>query len=96
MTIRDFCGLKIPCGGGAVGFNPGIAQTAPPSLRFGRSHIPLEWSPDDAPGIKIPVCVLASKDEDPDRIKAFWGSADRKEARRDFRGPQVHGWIGAR
>lgn len=49
----------------------------------------------DAEEIKIPVCVLASKDENPADVKAFEEALTGKKHVETF-GDQVHGWMGAR
>lgn len=50
---------------------------------------------EDAKGIKIPVCVLASKDENPSDVKAFEEALTGKKHVETF-ADQVHGWMGAR
>lgn len=51
--------------------------------------------PEDAKHITIPVCILPSKDEDVDDIKAFQKNLTVDNHVETF-GDQVHGWMGAR
>jgi hypothetical protein len=51
--------------------------------------------PNDAKDIKIPVCILASKDENADDIKSFQENLAVDKYVETF-GDQVHGWMGAR
>jgi hypothetical protein len=51
--------------------------------------------PNDAKGIKIPLCMLASKDEDPEAVKAF-GEALTVPSHIETFSDQVHGWMAAR
>lgn len=51
--------------------------------------------PKDAEGIKVPVCMLASKDEDPEAVKKF-GEGLTKPSHIETFGDQVHGWMAAR
>ncbi|MCJ1260381.1 hypothetical protein MMC22_000241 [Lobaria immixta] len=85
---------------GAVGFCWGgkvvvlASQEGTPFSAAAEAH-PAMVAPDDAKGITIPVCVLASKDENPDDVKAFGGALTGKKHIETF-GDQVHGWMGAR
>ena len=51
--------------------------------------------PADAKGIKVPLCMLASKDEDPEAVKKFEAELTVKSHVETF-GDQVHGWMAAR
>ena len=51
--------------------------------------------PNDAKGIKIPVCMLASKDEDPEAVKGFEDALTVSKHVERF-DDQVHGWMAAR
>ena len=51
--------------------------------------------PADAKGIKVPLCMLASKDEDPETVKQFEKELTVKSHVETF-GDQVHGWMAAR
>ena len=52
-------------------------------------------SADDAKGIKIPICMLASGDENPEDVAAFEKALTGEKHVETF-GDQVHGWMGAR
>lgn len=56
---------------------------------------PAMVDPNDAKDIKIPVCILASKDENADDIKSFQENLAVDKYVETF-GDQVHGWMGAR
>lgn len=49
----------------------------------------------DAKGFKIPVCMLASKDESADDVKAFQEALTVPNHVETFK-DQVHGWMAAR
>lgn len=51
--------------------------------------------PKDAEGITVPMCMLASKDEDKDAVKKF-EEALKVEKHVETFGDQVHGWMAAR
>lgn len=51
--------------------------------------------PNDAKEFTIPVCILASKDEDPQAVKAFGQGLAVKNYIETFE-DQIHGWMGAR
>ncbi len=51
--------------------------------------------PNDAKGIKIPLCMLASQDEDPDAVKNFEKELTVPSHVERF-DDQVHGWMAAR
>ena len=51
--------------------------------------------PADAEQIDIPMCLLASKDEDSEAVTKF--EANLKSSRHvETFGDQIHGWMGAR
>ena len=56
---------------------------------------PAMVDPNDAKGITIPLCMLASGDENPDDIKAFKENLKVK-CFIDTYSDQVHGWMAAR
>ncbi len=56
---------------------------------------PAMVDPADAKGIKIPICVLASGDEDANAVKEF-GKALTVENHIETFSDQVHGWMAAR
>ena len=51
--------------------------------------------PNDAKGIKVPLCMLASKDEDDEAVKAFEKELTVPKHVETFN-DQVHGWMAAR
>lgn len=51
--------------------------------------------PNDAPNIAVPMCVLASGDEDADAVKAFEKALKVPSQVHTF-GDQVHGFMAAR
>lgn len=51
--------------------------------------------PNDAKDITVPLCLLASKDEDPDAVKSFEENLTVKHYIETFK-DQIHGWMGAR
>lgn len=53
---------------------------------------PAMVSPDDASKISIPICVLASKDEDVKAIKGFEANLKGEKYVETF-GDQIHGWV---
>ena len=56
---------------------------------------PAMVDPEDAKGFKIPVCMLASGDEDKEAVKGF-GEALTVPKHIETFGDQVHGWMAAR
>ena len=56
---------------------------------------PAMVDPNDAKGITVPVCMLASKDEDPDAVKGFQKELKVKSHVETF-ADMVHGWMAAR
>jgi dienelactone hydrolase len=50
----------------------------------------------DARAITIPVCMLASKDEDVEEVRRWDEALVVKEKRVEVFGDQVHGWMSAR
>lgn len=51
--------------------------------------------PEDAKHIKIPLCMLASGDEDVDAVKGFQQNLTADHHVETF-SDQLHGWMGAR
>ena len=51
--------------------------------------------PNDATGITVPLCMLASKDENVDDVKAFENALKVPNHIETFE-DQIHGWMGAR
>jgi len=56
---------------------------------------PAMVDPADAPKISIPVILLASKDEDPEAVKAYEANLKGESYVETF-GDQIHGWMGGR
>jgi hypothetical protein len=56
---------------------------------------PAMVDPEDAKHIKIPVCILPSKDEDVDAIKSFKENLTVDNHVETF-SDQIHGWMAAR
>lgn len=56
---------------------------------------PAMVDPEDAKHIKIPLCMLASKDEDVDDVKAFQQNLTVDNHVETF-ADQFHGWMAAR
>ena len=52
-------------------------------------------SPEEAPGVKIPFCMLASKNEDADAVQAYEKGLQVEKYFETF-ADQFHGWMGAR
>ncbi len=50
---------------------------------------------EDAKKVKVPIAVLASKDEDKDAVKGFKDTLEVKSHVETFP-DQVHGWMAAR
>lgn len=50
---------------------------------------------NDAKGFKVPVCMLASGDENPEDIEKFKNSLSVENYVETFK-DQIHGWMGAR
>lgn len=56
---------------------------------------PAMVDPNDAKGITVPVCMLASKDEDAEAVKGFEKELKVKSHVETF-SDQIHGWMAAR
>jgi len=56
---------------------------------------PAMVDPSEAKGIKIPLCMLASKDEDAEDVKKFENNLTAAKHVEIF-GDQIHGWMAAR
>ena len=56
---------------------------------------PAMVDPNDAKGIKVPLALLASKDEDAETVKKFESALSGAKHVETF-GDQVHGWMAAR
>lgn len=53
---------------------------------------PAMVSPDDATKITIPLCMLASQDEDVEAVKGFEANLKVEKHVETF-GDQIHGWV---
>jgi len=51
--------------------------------------------PKDAEGITVPLCMLASKDEDSEAVKKFGEKLKETSHIETFK-DQIHGWMAAR
>lgn len=71
--------------------------TSTPDTKFaaGAECHPAMVDPADAEKIKIPLCLLASKDEDPEAVKKFGANLTGAKYVETF-GDQIHGWMAAR
>ena len=56
---------------------------------------PAMVDPSDAKGFKIPVCMLASGDEDEKAVKGFGDALSVPSHIETFK-DQIHGWMAAR
>ena len=70
------------------------AQQGTPFKAVAEVH-PAMVDPNDAKGITVPICMLASKDEDADAVKGFEKELKVKSHVETF-ADQVHGWMAAR
>ena len=69
-------------------------QSGSPFKAAAECH-PAMVDPNDAAGIDIPLCILASKDEDAEAIKKFEANIKTPHHVETY-GDQIHGWMGAR
>ena len=81
------------CWGGKV-VSVTCSKEANPFKAAVEAH-PAMVDPKDAEGIKIPFCMLASKDEDPDTIRQFEENLAVSKHVETFT-DQIHGWMAAR
>ena len=75
-----------------------VALTAQPGTPFTAAAAavhPATVDPSNAKGIKTPLCMLASRDEDATAVKKF-GEALTGPKHIETFGDQVHGWMAAR
>lgn len=56
---------------------------------------PAMVDPSEAPRIKVPLCLLASKDEDAEAVAKYESALPGAKHVETF-GDQVHGWMAAR
>lgn len=70
------------------------AQPGTPFSAVAEVH-PAMVDPADAKGIKVPLCMLASGDEDANAVKEF-GKALSVENHIETFSDQIHGWMAAR
>jgi len=57
---------------------------------------PAMVDPNDAKGIKVPLCMLASRDEDAEAVKRFEENLSVEGKHVEVFGDQIHGWMAAR
>lgn len=85
---------------GVVGFCWGgkivslTSQAGSPFSAAAEAH-PAMVDPSDAEKITIPICLLASKDEDAEAVKKFEANLKVEKYIETF-GDQIHGWMAAR
>jgi len=70
------------------------AQSGTPFSAVAEVH-PAMVDPKDAEGIKVPMCMLASGDEDAEAVKKF-GENLKETSHIETFGDQIHGWMAAR
>lgn len=70
------------------------SQSGTPFSASAEVH-PAMVDPNDAKGFKVPVCMLASGDENPEDVENFKKSLSVENHVETF-GDQVHGWMAAR
>ncbi|MCJ1248200.1 hypothetical protein MMC30_005417 [Trapelia coarctata] len=90
-TITKWASLGMCWGGKIVSLT---AQSGTPFSAAAEVH-PAMVDPKDAERITVPVCMLASKDEDPEAVKGFETNLKVASHVETF-GDQVHGWMAAR
>ncbi|KAA6413785.1 MAG: dienelactone hydrolase family [Lasallia pustulata] len=90
-TIQTWGALGMCWGGKIVSL---VSQQGTPFKVVAEVH-PAMVDPNDAKGITVPICMLASKDEDPDAVKGFEKELKVKSHVETFP-DQVHGWMAAR
>jgi dienelactone hydrolase len=86
-------GILGYCWGGKI---VSLATAGDTKFKAGAELHPAMVAPDDAKKINIPICMLASKDENADDIKAFEANLSAKGSYVEIFGDQVHGWMAAR
>jgi len=80
------------CWGGKI---VSLSTAGDTKFKAGAELHPAMVDPKDAEKISIPLCMLASKDEDPDAVSKFEANLKGKKHVETF-GDQVHGWMAAR
>lgn len=70
------------------------AQSGTPFSAVAEVH-PAMVDPKDAEGIKVPVCMLASGDEDKEAVTKF-GESLKVTSHIETFDDQIHGWMAAR
>ncbi|KAI0118295.1 alpha/beta-hydrolase [Nemania sp. FL0031] len=90
--IKEWAILGFCWGGKVVS----IATASPENpFKAGIEAHPAMVDPKDAEGIKIPLALLASKDENPEDVKKFEANLTGPKHVETF-GDQIHGWMAAR
>jgi dienelactone hydrolase len=56
---------------------------------------PAMLDPEDAKKVTVPICTLASKDEDPNDVSGFNANLNVQSYVETFE-DQIHGWMGTR
>ncbi|KAK8104124.1 uncharacterized protein PG998_011157, partial [Apiospora kogelbergensis] len=82
------------CWGGKV---VSLVVSAPDNtFKAGVECHPAMVEPEDAKKIKVPLCMLASKDEDVEDVKKFEANLTGAAKHVETFGDQIHGWMAAR
>jgi len=96
-TLKEKTGISTwgvigYCWGGKI---VSLASKENTPFQAGAECHPAMVDPTDAKDITIPICLLASKDEDPQAVEGFEKAATKKGHVETF-GDQIHGWMAAR
>ncbi|KAL8760153.1 MAG: hypothetical protein Q9199_000291 [Rusavskia elegans] len=89
--VKKWGSLGMCWGGKIVSLT---SQSGTPFSASAEVH-PAMVDPNDAKGFKVPVCMLASGDENPEDVENFKKSLSVDNHVETF-GDQVHGWMAAR
>ncbi|PHH50866.1 putative AIM2 family protein C30D10.14 [Ceratocystis fimbriata CBS 114723] len=81
------------CWGGKVVSN--VTSTDDTPFKVGAEVHPAMVDAEDAKGIKVPLILLASKDEDAEEVKKFEANLKGPKYVETY-GDQIHGWMAAR
>ncbi|KAF6835917.1 dienelactone hydrolase [Colletotrichum plurivorum] len=91
-SLESF-GILGYCWGGKVVSLVASGDSNP--FKIGAEIHPAMVEPEDAKGIKIPLILLASKEEPDDAVKQFEGNLTAAKHVETFK-DQIHGWMAAR
>ncbi|KAI1185246.1 alpha/beta-hydrolase [Nemania serpens] len=90
--IKEWAVIGFCWGGKVVSL---VAASPENPFKAGLSIHPAMVDPNDAPAIKIPLALLASKDEDVDAVAKFEAALTTPKHVETF-SDQIHGWMAAR